>query len=349
MNMSDVARIAGVSRQTVSAVLNNRPWVSEETRQRILDIIREHNYAPNQHAVTLKGKATNLLGVVLGDLSNPFFTQVALGIESVARSHQYGILYHNTFEYHDYEVAAIRSLVAYRVAGIIISPIIVGADLSHLWQVHTGGTPIVSLDKIPGFTTPAISFADEEGAYAATRYLIECGHRRIAFLGGPTSSASARARLMGFRSCMVDHGVPIAPRLVAGAGTSEDDRAAAARALLMEPAERPTAILCFNDRVALTVYKIAHELQIRIPEDLSVMGFDDIELASVLGPPLTTMRLDAYGAGAEAASLVLAQIRGEASEARKDVRFPAQLVKRQSVAVLAEAAMNFSAARTFLA
>lgn len=329
--------MVGVSRQTVSAVINNKSWVSEETRQKVMQAISEHNYMPNQHAVTLKGKATKLLGVVLGDLSNPFFTQVALGIESVARSYQYGILYHNTFENHEYEVEAIRSLAAYRVAGVIISPIVIGTDLSHLWQVYTKGTPLVSLDKLPGFGCHAISFADEEGAYEATRYLLECGHTQIAFLGGPPSQASAQARLMGFRSCMVDMGVPLPPRRIAGAGNSEEDRASAARALLIDPADRPTAILCYNDRIALTVYKIACELQIRIPDDLSVMGFDDIELASVLGPPLTTMRLDAYGAGAEAASVILSQIRGEASSQRRNVQFPAQLVKRDSVKNMSQA------------
>ena len=331
MKMNDLARIVGLSRQTVSAVLNNKPWVSEETRERVLRAISEHNFTPNQHAITLKGKPTKLLGVVLRDISDPFFTQVALGIESIARSSQYGILYHNSFENHEYEVEAIRLLVAHRVAGIIISPIVLGVDLSHLWQARTQGIPMVSLDMLPGIACHAITFADERGAYEATAHLLDCGHTRIAFLGGSVSSPSAQARLMGFRSCMVDRGVPASANLIVGAGASEDDRAAAARSLLVDPKGRPTAILCYSDRMAVTVYKIAHELQIRIPDDLSVMGIDDIELGSVLGPPLSTMRLDAYGAGSEAASMILSEIRGETSDQRRSVQFPAQLIKRASV------------------
>src|SRR5690606_6584775 len=146
MNMKDLAKLLGVSRQTVSAVLNGKEWVSQETRDRVMKAIREYNYAPNQHAVSLTGKGTKLLGVVLRDISNPFYTQIAMGIENVARKSGYSILYHNTFENHDHEVDAVRSLISFRVSGLIISPIQLGVDLSHLRHVASLGIPIVSID-----------------------------------------------------------------------------------------------------------------------------------------------------------------------------------------------------------
>ncbi|MCX7018598.1 MAG: LacI family DNA-binding transcriptional regulator [Candidatus Sumerlaeota bacterium] len=338
MKMKDVAALLGVSRQTVSAVLNGKEWVSEETRRRVLETIDEHGYTPNPHAVSLAGKSAPLIGVVLRDISNMFYTQLAMGIESVTRSEGYDILYYNTFENHDYEVEAVHSLLSYRVSGVIISPIILGMDLSHLWKLWRSGTPFVSIDKIPSLINHSISFENERAAYDATRYLIGRGHRRLAFLGGPESSISAQARLMGHKSCLLDHGIAINGKWIAGAGTDEAQRNAAAHKVLDDPARRPTAVLCFNDLVAINVYKAAHALHLHIPNDLSVMGFDDIEMASLLGPPLTTMRLDSYRAGAEAARIVMESINRNYAPASeiKQIEYAPELIERESVKQIAQ-------------
>ena len=334
MNMKDLARLLGVSRQTVSAVLNGKDWVSQETRERVLQAIREHNYAPNQHAVSLTGKGTRLLGVVLRDISNPFYTQIAMGIESVARASGYSILYHNTFEKHDYEVEAIRSLLAFRVSGIIISPIQIGVDLSHLKHVAELNIPVVSIDKVPGIDTHSISFANQEAALEATNYLAEQGHRKIAFLKGPELVASARERLAGFMACAEQRGLEVADSWLVDPGTTEAEREKAIYQLLKDPANRPTAVFCFNDLLAVSVYKAAHELQIRIPQELSVVGFDDIAIASLLGPPLTTVRIDSYRVGVEAARRVMAEIQGDSPNTRQITHTPT-LVRRKSVAAVA--------------
>lgn len=334
MNMKDLAKLLGVSRQTVSAVLNGKDWVSQETRDRVLKAIREHNYAPNQHAVSLTGKSTKLLGVVLRDISNPFYTQIAMGIESVARASGFSIMYHNTFENHMYEVDAIRSLISFRVSGIIISPIQLGVDLSHMVHATSVGIPIVSIDKLPEIKCHSISFADHDAAYKATCYLADQGHKKIAFIKGPESASSAKERLSGFLACMEKRNLEIPPEWLVDPGTTEKERHSAIYKLLSNPNKRPSAIFCFNDLLAVSVYKAAHELQIRIPQDLSVVGFDDIAIAALLGPPLTTVRTDSYKVGEEAARMIMSDLAGSGGEI-KDVRYTPQLVERQSVAAAA--------------
>lgn len=344
MNMKDLAKLLGVSRQTVSAVLNGKEWVSQETRDRVLKAIREYNYAPNQHAVSLTGKGTRLLGVVLRDISNPFYTQIAMGIESVARASQYSILYHNTFENHDYEVEAIRSLISFRVSGIIISPIQLGVDLSHLQHVASLGIPIVSIDKLPNINCHSISFADREAAFRATCYLAERGHNDLAFIKGPESAASARERLQGFKDCVASRGLTVKDEWMVDPGTTEKERHDAIYRLLKDPANRPSAIFCFNDLLAVSVYKAAHELGIRIPQDLSVVGFDDIEIAQLLGPPLTTVRTDSYKVGEQAAQMIMSDLKGK-GEKVQDVTYTPELVERSSVASHELAAAGAGGAR----
>ena len=330
MNMKDIAKILGVSRQTVSAVLNDKDWVSKDTRDRVMKAIREHNYAPNQHAVSLTGKSTKLLGVVLRDISNPFYTQIAMGIENVARSKGYSILYHNTFENHEYEVDAVRSLISFRVSGIIISPIQLGVDLSHMQRVTSLGIPVVSIDKLPGIKCHSISFADHDAAYKATCYLADKGHKDIAFIKGPASASSAKERLAGFQDCIKKQNLTSKPGRLIDPGTTELQRHEAIFSLLKNHKDRPSAIFCFNDLLAVSVYKAAHELQIRIPQELSVVGFDDISIASLLGPPLTTVRTDSYKVGVEAAEMIMKDLQGKDTEF-KDIRHTPQLVERSSV------------------
>jgi DNA-binding LacI/PurR family transcriptional regulator len=263
--------------------------------------------------------------VVLRDISNPFYTQIAMGIESVARASQYSILYHNTFENHDYEVDAIRSLVSFRVSGIIISPIQLGVDLSHLQHVTSLGVPIVSIDKLPNINCHSISFANRDAAFKATCYLADRGHTELAFIKGPESASSAKERLQGFSDCMAQRHLAVRDEWLVDPGTTEGERHEAIYRMLKDPDNRPTAIFCFNDLLAVSVYKAAHELGIRIPQDLSVVGFDDIEIASLLGPPLTTVRTESYKVGVEAAHMIMSDLKG-AGEKVKDVKHMPELV-----------------------
>ena len=254
-----------------------------------------------------------------------------MGIESVARASRYSILYHNTFENHNDEVEAIRSLISFRVSGIIVSPIQLGVDLSHLKHAASLGIPIVSIDKLPNIQCHSISFADKEAATKATSYLVESGHEKIAYIKGPESVASAKERLKGFTQCMAERGLEVRSEWLVDPGTTEAERHTAIYNLLKDKSHRPTAVFCFNDLFAVSVYKAAHELGLSIPKDLSVVGFDDIEIASLLGPPLTTVAMPAYNVGAEAAEMIMTDLKG-GGEKLRDIKHTPKLVQRGSVA-----------------
>lgn len=336
MKMKDLAKRVGLSRQTVSAVLNDKTWVSEKTRQKVLKAVNELQYTPNQHAVTLRGKASKLIGVVLRDISNPFYTQLALGVESVARANNYGILYYNTLENHTYEVEAIRSLTSYRVSGIIISPLAIGVDHSHLQSTIANETPLVSIDDIPDVHCLSVSFANEKASFEATSYLISMGHKKIAFIKGPKTASSGEDRLRGFLDCMEKNKLNVPPSYIISGDLSNDEAGKEIKMLISAKNAPPTAILCFSDMIALSVYKAAHDLKLKIPENISVVGFDDIEIASVLGPALTTMKLDSFIAGKKAAQMILDEIRGT-DEPLKSIKLTPELIKRESVRELKKA------------
>ncbi len=205
-------------------------------------------------------------------------------------------------------------------------------DLKHLWDFRQRGKVLVALDQIPGMQANCVAFTNEEAAYEATRYLTRMGHRRITFLGGPESSASNQARLMGFKRGMIDSGIVPDAGSVLPNGTTPDDRNRIAREALSRPAtQRPTALLCFNDLLAISVYKNAHELGLRIPDDISVVGMDDIEMAELLGPPLTTMRLHAREAGAAAAEIAIEAIASRDTQNPRQRIFEPKLIERGSV------------------
>lgn len=334
MKMKDIARLSGVTRQTVSAVLNDKSWVSDETRRRVEKVIEQHNYTPNLHATSLTGKATKLIGVILRDISNPFYSQIAVGIETVLSREGYSLLYVNTFEDHHREVKGIQNLIAYNTDGIIVTPILVGVDLGHLWRVKERNRPMVTIDRIPGMQNHFIDFDDEKSAYRATEHFIEMGHRHIGFLGGPETSTTAQARERGFRQCLRDHDLAATAPPVINAGTTEEQRYAAIDEMLgLE--KIPSAILCFNDLVAINTYQQAHAKGLKIPDDLSLIGFDDIETSKLLAPPLTSVRLQAKEAGEAAAEMLLDVIKRDKNEADSSLLskiFHPELIIRGSVA-----------------
>jgi DNA-binding LacI/PurR family transcriptional regulator len=274
-----------------------------------------------------------LIGVILRDISNPFFTQVDMGIEEVARQKNYSLLYYNSLESHEAEVAAIQALESFNVAGAIISPVLVGVDLGHLANFVEKGRVLVSIDHVPSVETHSVGFENEKGAFAAVQYLVNAGHRRIAYLAGPETSSSNEARFMGYRRALKSAGIAYDKELMLGAGTTPQERIAAASAMLSRPrTTRPTAIFCFNDLIAIAVYKVAHRLRLRIPQDISLVGFDDIDMAELLGPPLTTMRLHAREAGARAAEIMISAVNAKGDFPAERVAFEPELVERESVA-----------------
>ncbi|MBI2424025.1 MAG: LacI family DNA-binding transcriptional regulator [Candidatus Hydrogenedentes bacterium] len=329
LTMSDVARLSGYSRLTVSLALGNKPGVSDRARAHILAISESHGYRPNLMAQALKNKRSNLIGVIVRDITNPYYGELIRGIERAAAAQGCVLLNMSTHESHDREVAALHSLSAYQVDGVILAPVLRGVDVAHIraWR----RTPLITVEKIPGAGIDHVRFDDVKGGYLATGHLLARGHRRICYLEGPPTAASSADRLKGMKRCLKDHGIPWTPAMSEPAGATVLDGYTAAKRILAQRKPRPTAIFAFCDLVAAGAYKAAQALGLRIPEDLSVVGYDDIDLAPVLGPGLTTVRFGMDAVGEFVAEQLLGAIAAGKLHMGLKQFFKPVLVERDSV------------------
>lgn len=329
VTMNDIARISGVARSTVHAVLTNKAWVSAEMREKVMAVVRQYNYHPNRMAAALVGQPTKLIGLVLKDIMNPFNSLLVEGVTSVLSQHKYSALFLSTMDRHDLEVRAVQAALGYQVDGLIITPIQLGVDLHHLWALREQKKPFVTFGRVPGMEVSCVRVDEERVGRLATDYLIEMGHRDIAFLRGPKSALPAQERLNGCLNSLLEHQARHEASWVVEAGSTLREGHEAALKLLNSP-RRPTAVVCYNDLVAAGVYKACRELSLWVGEDLSVVGVDDIELASVFGPALTTVAQPCYDIGCRLAEILLSQLANPSAPAECET-FAPRLVVRNSV------------------
>ena len=311
----DVARRAGVSRTTVSFVLNNVPGVkiSDDTRQRVLQATRVLGYHPTAAARSLASGRTQRIGLVLGEgqrrlAGDAFIPQFLRGITaSIARRGYLLVL--QMAEDVPTRAAYDRLLREQQVDGLILS----GPRLDDplLPELAAEGFPLILHGRMDGSQTPFVDVDNRSGARQATAHLAGLGHRRIGFVSNaPMFYSGAQERLAGYREALVDHGLPVDESLVRTSGFSPDSGAAAMRELLKTP-HPPTAVFAASDVTALGVLGAIHQAGLRVPQDVALVGFDDIFLAAHAVPPLTTVRVPAYGLGWTAAELLIALIEGD--------------------------------------
>jgi LacI family transcriptional regulator len=308
VTMADVARDVGVSMMTVSRVVNEKGDVSPETRQRVLSAIERLGYRPSSIARGLATRHTGTLGLVVPDVANPFFAEVARGVEHVAYANGYNVFLCNTDEDSERELDVLGSLEEKRVDGIVLcSSRLEPADLALVVTSH----PAVVLvnRRLDGADHPvhAVLIDDELGGRIAAQHLLGRGHRAIGFLSGPPGSQSGRGRLAGYRSALLESGISYEAGWVRGCAPVADAGREVAMALLTLRPEL-TALLCYNDLVAVGVLRAAAELGRQVPDDLAVVGFDDIPLAALITPRLTTCRVARHELGVRAVRLLLRQI-----------------------------------------
>ncbi|MET7424396.1 LacI family DNA-binding transcriptional regulator [Dactylosporangium sp. NPDC005555] len=285
--MNDVARLAGVSHQTVSRVLNNRPEVSESTRERVLDAMRQLNYRPNAMARGLANRRSRLIGVVTLEtiLYGPAAT--LLGIERAAGVEGYGVSI-STLERidHDGVLSALESLTDQSVAGVVvIAPH--GAVARALHRLPSS-VAAVAVEAEIGGAVPTIFVDQVAGARKAVEHLIQLGHRKVWHVSGPPDWLETRGRIEGWRTALADAGLH-APAVIAGDWSARSGYAAG---LQLAAQGNTTAVFAGNDQMALGMIRAFHERGIRVPDDVSIVGFDDIPEAMYLCPPLTTIRQD---------------------------------------------------------
>lgn len=330
-SVKEVAKLAGVSLGTVSNVLNRPEVVAEPTRRRVLDAISELGFVRNESARQLRAGRSRAVGLVVLDVANPFFTDVARGAESVAEANGFVVMLSNSGEDARRERRHLDHLVEQRVQGVLITP--VQSDSGRLEELAARGIPAVLVDRGAGRRNCcSVAVDDVLGGQLAGTHLIERGHRRIAFVGGPLSIDQVAERHRGVTAAVSAAGGEVQLFGTATLTVSEG-RLAGAQLAELPAAERPTAVFCANDLLALGVLQeiVGHGL--RVPQDLAIVGYDDIEFAAAAAVPLSSVRQPREELGRTAMELLLDEIGSDRSRHRhRQVVFEPELVARESTA-----------------
>lgn len=312
ITIADVAREVGVSMMTVSRVINGRDDVSAVTRQRVLDAVERLGYRPSSIARGLATRHTGTLGLVVPDIANPFFAEVARGVEAVAYAQGYNVFLCNTDEDPVRELDVLGSLEEKRVDGVVLCSSRLSNE--HLQMAVDAYSAVVLVNRRAGKYVSTVVVDDVLGGRLATGHLLRRGHRAIGFLSGPPGSHSGQGRLEGYADEMASSHLPRASGWIEPCGpTAEQGRIAALR--LLRRCGELTALICYNDLVAVGALHACRELGRRVPDGVAIVGFDDIPVAALVTPALTTCRVSRHELGARAVDLLLERIRGEGSVA----------------------------------
>jgi len=327
VTIKDIAKLAGVSVNTVSRALNNKPDVSEETKKRIIDIANELGYVKNFTASSLKQKESRIVGVVLADSSNPFYAEVLKGIEAAARKYGYQIILCNTEREYKIEEEMIKILIGRRVDGLIIGPVQTRND--DIKMLKNMNFPTVILGRhFEDIEIDEIYNNEIKGGYLATKHLIARGRKRIIMLNGFLEKSPARMRLEGYRKALEDSNIPFDENMVF---IGDIDFLDGYRRIndIINKGVNFDAIFCYNDIMALGVIKALQEKRYKIPRDVSIVGYDDILYSELVNPPLTTIKIKKYELGFEAFRLLVNRLRGRRKKVKKVV-LDVELVIRKS-------------------
>jgi DNA-binding LacI/PurR family transcriptional regulator len=328
VSIKDIARSAHVSHSTVSRALRNSPLVNAETSALIRKIAGEQGYTVSAVARSLVNRRTNTMGVVVTSIANPFVGEIVNGIEEVALAHDYSLFLATCHADPVREVRAVRSFQERRVDGILVNSSRVGA--LYLPLLEEMRVPIVLINnQHPGEFVHSVTIDNLNAGREAARHLVELGHRRIGYIGNRFGLQADMERFSGYRQILEERDIGFQPELVAhGDGRPEGGMSAMERLLWL--AEPPTAVFCYNDMEAIGAMRAVRERGLTVPGDVSVVGLDDLFLASYTDPPLTTIQQPKHQMGRLAAEILLQLLSGEKPDSR--VTLTGKLIVRQSTA-----------------
>jgi LacI family transcriptional regulator len=326
VSLRDVAKSAQVSVGTVSNVLNRPDVVAPETLARVQATIKELGFVPNGFARHLRSGNSRTLGLIVPDVSNPFFTEVARGVEDAASKRDYAVFLCNSDESASKEDRYVNVLIQQQVRGVLITPADMKAD--RLDVMRDRGISVTLLDReIKGRKQCSVSVDDIHGGQIAIEYLSGLGHTHIAWVCGPNSIPQVADRGAGVAKAAKVAGAKIETIHVSLMNATKGEEAARK---ILELGKMPTAIFCANDLLALGVMRVLQENKIRIPDQVSVLGYDDIEFAPSAAVPLSSIAQPAYQMGVTAADLLLNECEDGDSHEHQQIRFQPQLVERAS-------------------
>ncbi len=331
LTIGDISRLANVSKATVSAVLNNRPGISQQTRDKVLEIVKKYNYRPSHVARSLSIRETKSIGLVIKEIVNPYFARIMKGVFDGCMENGYTVLLGSSELSPEKEQQSIETLLNYGVDGLIISPL-QGSDIdfSYLANLIRDDYPLVTLNAVQNYPTNVVDINNMEAAYKAVSYLIDLGHKRIAYFAGPYFSAHSNERLQGYQKSLIDKNLPIQKNCIVEVGSYIENGYAKGIEFFSQNDDFPTAVLCYNDLVAIGLVNALLDLNIQVPEQVSIIGFDDMDFCKSFRIPLTTVQIPAYEIGKAAAELLVKQINHRSKPLNEKVILEASLIKRSS-------------------
>jgi LacI family transcriptional regulator len=324
----EVAKLAGVAPITASRVINESGYASEDVRQRVKQAAEQLNYVPNVIARSLKSKRTHTLALVITDITNPFWTTVARGVEDAASKKGYNVIFCNTDESAQKQSAYLQTLIQKQVDGILLVP--ASSEENPIEFLHQQNVNVVLLDRIlPNTSVDVVRCDSKDGAYQLVKLLIKLGHRRIAILRGPFGVSSAEDRMAGYRLAVQESGLKVNDQLIfSGEFSVESGYQMTKKMLSLSP--RPTAMFASNNFIAIGALKALRDAQVSVPEEISIVGFDDLPQAIVVDPFLTVADQPAYDMGQRATQRLLETIDGEEIDSVQDIVLPVSIIERRS-------------------
>ncbi len=334
VTIDDVADHAGVSKSTVSAVINDRDVVKNTTRQRVLNSIEQLDYRPRGSARRgFQAPNGRSIGFVIKEADNPYYSEVLLGIQSVTNEQEYLTFASSSEGNFGTEKQIIQQFSNKDLNGLIITPILnEDTDLSHIFELKRNNIPFVLLEGVQGIQANLVDVNNVKASSDAVSHLIDLGHENVVHFAGPGYSKHSKERMEGVRRAFSRSRLIFNDDVVIEAGDSFEEGYETALAFFEEDTGETTAVTCYNDLVALGAMKALRELGLSVPDDVSVVGFDDLNLLDYFPIPLTTIRVPKYEMGARAAELLLHQIQGNGSTSSQRISLEADLVVRSSTA-----------------
>lgn len=325
--MREVAQLASVSVQTVSCVVNNTGSISPETRERVLQAIEQLNYHRDPIARSMRTGRTQLIGLLVLDITNPVLARIASAIEAAAYTRSYGVLLYNVSLDKRREHAYLKAVAERLVDGLII---VNAVDRDKTFaDIQKSAFPTVLVDCLATPSIPSVSVDNHQGAYLVTSHLAQLGHQRIAHLSGAPALEVARQRILGYQQALHDYGLAYS-QIIHPPNNHWDYRSGyVAMQQLLRTAPLPTAVFVAGDQMAIGAYRALAEAGVCVPDDMSVIGFDDIEAASYITPPLTTIRQPLEEMGQRALALLF-ELLDSGQAASRQIILPPELILRQS-------------------
>lgn len=333
----DIARLAGVATMTVSRVVNDSGYVSQQMREKVESAIKELNYHPNGLARSLKQQRTNVVGILLPDIANPFSAELVRGIQDVLLEKGYASFISTSERSTQREHAALRALFDHRADGIIVATRETKVGNDFLLQLTERNLPMVVVGRMLNHPQVDRVTADHwKGGYEAVEHLLSLGHKRIGFIGVSPMNGGGLRRYQGYLDALRENDLPVDEKLIVGPpaqfgpGYSTQDDGYAGMKKLLALKKPPTAVFTRNDFTAMGAICAARDSGLRIPDDVAMVGFDNVALSAFTVPPLTTVDQPTREQGRESARLLLERIEGNAARERREICLDCHLVIRQS-------------------